>query len=75
MIQKMSRLRKEKEKELFDQFQSHQQKMADSLQSQRQEERKTEDEAIARAMQEQYAKKEVSVATNIMNNMLRKRSV
>ena len=55
----MSRLRKGKEKELFDQFQSHQQKMSDLLESQREQERSTEDEAIARAMQEQYTKREV----------------
>ena len=55
----MTRLRKEKERELFQQFQSQQDKMADLLQSQRLEERDTEDEMIARTMQEQYAKKEV----------------
>ena len=57
----MSHLRTEKEKELFQQFQSQQQRMADLLQSQRQQERNTEDETIARAMEEQYAKKEVHV--------------
>ena len=57
--QRMTRLRKEKEKELFQQFQSQQEKMADLLQSQRQQERNTEDDVIARAMQEQNAKKEV----------------
>ena len=56
----MSHLRKEKEEELFQQFQRQQERMADLLQSQRQQERNTEDEAIARAMEEQYAKKEVS---------------
>jgi hypothetical protein len=55
---RMTRLRKEKERELFQQFQSQQDKMADLLQSQRLEERDTEDEMIARTMQEQYAKKE-----------------
>lgn len=55
----MSHLRKEKEKELFQQFQSQQQRMADLLLSQRQKERSTEDEAVARAMEEQHAKKEV----------------
>ena len=57
--QRMTRLRKEKEREIFQQFQSQQDKMADLLQSQRLEERNTEDDMIARAMQEQYAKKEV----------------
>ena len=60
-MQRMSHLRTEKERELFQQFQSQQRKMADLLQSQRQKERSTEDEAIARAMEEQYAKKEVHV--------------
>lgn len=60
-MQRMSHLRTEKEKELFQQFQSQQQKMADLLQSQRQQERSTEDETIAKAMEEQYAKKEVHV--------------
>ncbi|CAI7992319.1 Coiled-coil domain-containing protein 173 [Geodia barretti] len=55
---RMTRLRKEKEREIFQQFQSQQDKMADLLQSQRLEERNTEDDMIARAMQEQYAKKE-----------------
>ena len=57
----MGHLRREKERELFQQFQSQQQRMADLLQSQRQQERSTEDEAIAKAMEEQYAKKEVHV--------------
>lgn len=55
----MTRLRKEKERELFQQFQSQQDKMADLLQGQRLAERNTEDEIVARAMQEQYTKKEV----------------
>lgn len=55
----MSQLRKEKEQQLFQQFQSQQQRMADLLLRQRQEERSTEDEAISKAMEEQYAKKEV----------------
>ena len=59
--QRMSRLRKEKEKELFQQFQGQQQRMAELLQGQRQKERDTEDEAITRAMEEQHAKKEVCV--------------
>lgn len=55
----MSQLRKEKEQQLFQQFQSQQQRMADLLLTQRQEEHSTEDKAILRAMEEQYAKKEV----------------
>lgn len=57
--QRMSQLRKEKEQQLFQQFQSQQQRMADLLLTQRQEEHSTEDKAILRAMEEQYAKKEV----------------
>lgn len=55
----MSQLRKEKEQQLFQQFQSQQKRMADLLLRQRQEERSTEDDAISKAMEEQYAKKEV----------------
>ena len=55
----MTRLRKEKEKEVFEEFQSQQQRMADLLQSQRLQERSNEDEIIAKIMKEQYAKKEV----------------
>lgn len=57
----MSHLRKDKEKELFQQFQSQQQRMADLLQSQRQSQKNTEDESITRAMEEQHAKKEVCI--------------
>lgn len=53
-------MRKEKEKELFQQFQKEQEKMADNLQSQRLQERSIEDEMVAKAMEEQYAKKEVA---------------
>ena len=71
----MTRLRKEKERELFQQFQSQQDKMADLLQSQRLAERNTEDEIVARAMQEQYTKKEVwscTLACGHVNEFLQK---
>lgn len=61
----MSQLRKEKEQQLFQQFQSQQKRMADLLLRQRQEERSTEDDAISKAMEEQYAKKEVEGAGKV----------
>lgn len=55
---RMTHLRKEKEGELFQQFQSRQQRMAELLQKQRQQERNMEDEAIAKDMEEQLAKEQ-----------------
>lgn len=66
----MSQLRKEKEQQLFQQFQSQQQRMADLLLRQRQEERSTEDEAISKAMEEQYAKKEVGTGKVALAQLL-----
>ena len=58
-MQKMTKLRKEKEIELFQQFQTHQQRMCDLLKSQMQEASTEEDERIAKAVTEQAAKREV----------------
>lgn len=70
----MSLLRKEKEEQLFQQFQSQQQQMAELLQSQRQKERSTEDETILKTIEEQYAKKEVgageSALLQVLSNLL-----
>lgn len=60
-LQRMTHLRKEKEGELFQQFQSRQQRMAELLQKQRQQERNMEDEAIAKDMEEQLAKEQVHI--------------
>lgn len=61
-VQRMTRLRKEKEAELFSQFQSQQQRMCDLLVGQRKQELSSEDERIARAVADQDAKREASTA-------------
>ena len=68
-LQRMTRLRKEKEKELFQEFQGQQQRMADLLLTQRQQERSNEDEMIAKAVQEQCTKKGVRVCEWRMENV------
>lgn len=55
----MTRLRKVKEAEIFQEFQSHQTRMCDLLQQQQQQQTSDEDERIARAVAEQEAKREV----------------
>ena len=57
----MTHLRKEKEAELFQEFQQHQTRMCDLLQRQRQQKSSDEDERVARAVAEQEAKREVGV--------------
>jgi len=57
----MTHLRKEKEAELFREFQQHQTRMCDLLQRQRQQKSSDEDERVARAVAEQEAKREVGV--------------
>ena len=60
--QRMTRLRKEKEAELFRQFQSQQQRMCDLLVGQRKQELSDEDQRIAKAVADQDAKREASPA-------------
>ena len=57
----MTLLRKEKEAELFQEFQQQQTRMCDLLQKQRQQKSSDEDERVARAVAEQEAKREVGV--------------
>ena len=57
--QKMTKLRKEKEAEIFREFQRHQQHMSDLLQTQQQEATSDEDQRIAQAVAEQHAKRDV----------------
>ena len=56
----MTRLRKEKEGEIFQEFQTHQQRMCDCLHHQMQQMKSDEDGRIAKAVTEQEAKREVS---------------
>lgn len=56
----MTQMRKEKEEELFHQFQTHQQRMCDLLHSQMAQATSDEDQRIAKAIAEQQAKREVS---------------
>ena len=60
--QRMTQLRKEKEAELFRQFQSQQQRMCDLLVGQRKQELSDEDQRIAKAVADQDAKREASPA-------------
>lgn len=55
----MTKLRKEKEAEIFREFQRHQQHMSDLLQTQQQEATSDEDQRIAQAVAEQHAKRDV----------------
>ena len=68
LMQKMTQLRKEKEEDLFRQFQTHQQRMCDLLHSQRAQATSDEDQRIAQAIAEQQAKREVR--TIILNNFI-----
>ena len=56
----MKKLRKEKELEIFQEFQNHQDRMCELLQGQLQQEATDEDQRIAKAVQEQDAKRDVS---------------
>ncbi len=60
IMQKMARLRKEKESELFQQFESHQNYMCKQLQEQMQKASSDEDSRTALAAEQQQAKREVS---------------
>lgn len=55
----MTKLRKEKEGEIFCEFQRHQQKMGDLLHNEQLQATTDEDERIAQAVAEQYAKRDV----------------
>ena len=55
----MTKLRKEKEVEIFREFQHHQQKMGDLLHDQQLQATTDEDQRIAQAVTEQYAKRDV----------------
>ena len=55
----MTSLRKEKEADLFRQFQAGQQHMCDQLAQQMQQQQSDEDQRIAKAVAEQDAKREV----------------
>lgn len=56
----MTKLRKQKEAEIFHEFQSHQQRMGDLLHTQQQQATSDEDQRIAQAVAEQHAKRDVS---------------
>ena len=55
----MTRLRKEKEAEIFREFQHHQQHMGDLLHTQQLQATSDEDQRIAQAVAEQHAKRDV----------------
>lgn len=55
----MAKLRKEKEKELYEELSKHQEFMRNQLESQRKQEASNEDERIQLAVQEQIEKREV----------------
>lgn len=57
----MTKLRKEKELEIFSEFQRHQERMRDRLHTQQQQATTDEDERIAQAMAEKHAKRDVSL--------------
>jgi len=61
----MTEMRKAKEKELFQTFQSQQQRMCDQLQGQMSMATSDEDQRIAKTIAEQYAKKEVRIDAGI----------
>ncbi len=56
----MTKLRKQKELELFGEFQRNQQRMGDLLHTHQQQATSDEDQRIAQAMAEQHAKRDVS---------------
>ena len=56
----MTRLRKQKEVEIFGEFQRHQQHMGDLLYTQQQQATSDEDQRIAQAVAEQHTKRDVS---------------
>lgn len=58
--QKMTKLRKLKEVEIFGEFQRQQQRMGDHLHTHQQQATSDEDQRIAQAMAEQHAKRDVS---------------
>ena len=59
----MTKLRKEKEVEIFHEFQRHQQQLGNLLQTQQLQATSDEDKRIAQAMAEQHAKRDVSYIT------------
>lgn len=59
----MTKLRKEKEAEIFSEFQRHQQHLGDLLHIQQQAATSDEDRRIAQAVEEQHAKRDVSLQT------------
>ena len=60
LSKRMNRLRKEKEAELFQQFQHQQQYMCSQLKTRQDQQQSNEDELIAKAVAEQEKKREVS---------------
>ena len=56
----MTKLRKQKEVEIFGEFQRQQQRMGDHLHTHQQQATSDEDQRIAQAMAEQHAKRDVS---------------
>ena len=61
----MTEMRKAKEKEIFGEFQAHQQRMCDLLQTQQAKATSDEDQRIAQAIAEQDAKREVGVNVRV----------
>ena len=59
----MTKLRKDKEVEIFREFQRHQQHLGGLLQTQQLQASSDEDQRIAQAMAEQHAKRDVSIIT------------
>lgn len=57
----MTKLRKEKEAEIFQEFQHQQQHMGELLHTQQREAMSDEDQRIAQAVAEQHAKRDVSL--------------